>query len=184
MELYVAESDRLWLQRLTIDEHLNDYHLLLTEPKSVFWSSKGPIKTHEETLLRLQQSSPTPGEPWKESFAILLRCPKGQKPKMIGVVGTGRESEVGYKVHPDFSGKGYMTEALKLFTSLFFILEANKSFNRLNAAADPANLASIRVLEKAGFTKGEYKKAAYQRTILEGQGKSDLQFFYFPKPGQ
>src|SRR5690348_3148177 len=79
----------------------------------------------------MQQSSPTPEEPWKESFAILLRCPEGQKPKMIGAIGTGRESEVGYKVHPDFSGKGYMTEALKLFTTLFFTLEGMSFIARI-----------------------------------------------------
>jgi RimJ/RimL family protein N-acetyltransferase len=42
---------------------------------------------------------------------------------MIGVVGTPRESEVAYKLHPDYWGKGYMPEALSLFITLHWKFE-------------------------------------------------------------
>jgi ribosomal-protein-alanine N-acetyltransferase len=39
----------------------------------------------------------------------------------------------------------------------------NEKYDRLLAAADPENVASMRVLEKAGFEKGEYKVGFYER---------------------
>lgn len=38
---------------------------------------------------------------------------------MIGVIGIVREQEIGYRIHPDFWGKGFMSEALKMFIEMF-----------------------------------------------------------------
>lgn len=43
-----------------------------------------------------------------------------EKPKMIGVMGTPRRAEIGYKLHPNYWGKGYMSEALTLFLKMFW----------------------------------------------------------------
>lgn len=57
-----------------------------------------------------------------------------------------------------------------------------KSINaRLLAHADPENDASNRVLEKAGFQKGDVRKGFYERAILNGV-KSDLQSYYLGRP--
>lgn len=57
---------------------------------------------------------------------------------------------------------------------------------RLEAAADPENRASTRVLERAGFQKGEYRKEFYVRAVNDVAGKtakkSDLQFFSLERP--
>lgn len=81
----------------------------------------------QESITLIHKSQPTPEKPWNNRWAILLRPdpsappPEGnQKPKMIGVVGTPRESEVAYKLHPDYWGKGYMSEALAMFIKLFW----------------------------------------------------------------
>jgi ribosomal-protein-alanine N-acetyltransferase len=76
----------------------------------------------------MQDSLPTPEKPWNQRWAILLRPLPGSqeensKPKMIGAIGIVREQEIGYKVHPDFWGKGYMTEALKMFINLYWKME-------------------------------------------------------------
>jgi RimJ/RimL family protein N-acetyltransferase len=57
----------------------------------------------------------------------------------------------------------------------------NEKYDKLLAGADPANWGSLRVLEKAGFQKGEYKKGVYERAVLGGE-KSDLQYFYLERP--
>jgi hypothetical protein len=59
---------------------------------------------------------------------------------------------------------------------------ANKDFDRIKAGADPENLGSTRVLEKAGFQKSEYKKDFYERGIYKDVRKSDLQFFFLMRP--
>lgn len=40
--------------------------------------------------------------------------------KMIGVIGIVCEQETGYKLHPEFWGRGFMSEALRAFIQLFF----------------------------------------------------------------
>jgi ribosomal-protein-alanine N-acetyltransferase len=76
----------------------------------------------------MQDSLPTAEKPWNQRWAILLRQLPGSqensdKPRMIGIIGIVREQEIGYKVHPDFWGKGYMTEALKMFINLYWKME-------------------------------------------------------------
>lgn len=47
-----------------------------------------------------------------------------QEMKMIGIIGISyAPSNVGYKIHPNYWGRGYMTEALKLFVEMFWTLE-------------------------------------------------------------
>jgi len=61
---------------------------------------------------------------------------------------TWRWGEIGYESHPDFWGKGLMTEALRAVVGC-----GHETFtlNRIEAWTLPGNLASDRVLQKAGF---------------------------------
>jgi RimJ/RimL family protein N-acetyltransferase len=80
----------------------------------------------------IQESLPTPEKPWNQRWAILLRPLPGSqesfKPRMIGVIAIVREQEIGYKLHPDFWGKGYMTETLRMFIDMYWKMEGKKSF--------------------------------------------------------
>jgi ribosomal-protein-alanine N-acetyltransferase len=51
----------------------------------------------------------------------------------------------------------------------------------LLAYADPENNASNRVLEKAGFQKGDVRKGFYERAMHSGAKKSDLQSYYMDR---
>jgi hypothetical protein len=64
---------------------------------------------------------------------------------------------------------------------LLIPVTVNMKYDRLLAAADLENKASLRVLEKAGFQKGEYRKDFYERGVLGGK-KSDLQCVYLLRP--
>ena len=57
--------------------------------------------------------------------------------------------ELGYVIHPDFHGMGYMTDALKLAIEEMF----EKGYTQVITGAFSSNLASIRVMEKCGMTK-------------------------------
>ena len=57
----------------------------------------------------------------------------------------------------------------------------NKKYDRLLAGADSENKVSQRVLEKAGFKKGEFKRGVYERATLGGR-KGDMQFYYLERP--
>ena len=84
--------------------------------------------------------------------------------EIIGVVGTKgidykkSEVEFGYWIGKDYWGKGYVTEAVKLFVERFF---EEFDINRLYAIAYSNNPASSKVLEKNGFTKYDEKEATH-----------------------
>ncbi|KAK0109667.1 hypothetical protein ONS95_002348 [Cadophora gregata] len=137
MAVYVAESSRLGLQTLNIEEHLESYHWLMSNEMSMIWSMRKPSASIAESLENMRNHRPTPDKPWNERWAIMLKSEKyDEKPKMIGVVGIVREPELGYRIHPDFWGKGYMSEALTMFLQMWWALEVSQKYSQLIAAAD------------------------------------------------
>lgn len=69
---------------------------------------------------------------------------------------------IGYELAEKYTGKGYATKAVILALEIAF---KTLNFHRIIAGAEPENLASIKVLEKAGF-----KKEGYSRKILKVNG--------------
>jgi RimJ/RimL family protein N-acetyltransferase len=65
----------------------------------------------------------------------------------IGKLGCWRLPELGYLLHPDFQGCGYAGEALAIFADYM----RNRGLRRITADVDPRNVASLRLLERAGF---------------------------------
>jgi ribosomal-protein-alanine N-acetyltransferase len=74
-----------------------------------------------------------------------------------------RRAEIGYKLHTDHWGQGYMDEALRAFVDWAF---AALELNRIEADIDPRNAASARVLERLGFTNEGLLR---ERWIVNGE---------------
>src|SRR4029077_14604423 len=95
-------------------------------------------------------SQPDPKGDWL--FAIQIR----EEPRLIGVIRIGvrsaehRQGDLGYAVHPDHWGKGFATEALRRILEFGF---EDLSLERIWATADVRNVASWRVMEKAGMER-------------------------------
>lgn len=64
--------------------------------------------------------------------------------------GVARSGHIGYWIGEKYAGKGYMVEALELLARHAF---ETMRLHRIEAACIPGNKRSIRVLEKAGFTR-------------------------------
>lgn len=60
------------------------------------------------------------------------------------------KAEIWYKLHPHFWTKGFATEAVKLILEFGF---NQLQLHRIEAGCAVGNIGSIKVLEKAGFTK-------------------------------
>src|SRR6266403_2128677 len=80
----------------------------------------------------------------------------GQRRRLVWTTGVPmlysaehRQGDLGYAVHPDHWGKGFATEALRRILEFGF---ENLSLERIWATADVRNVASWRVMEKAGRT--------------------------------
>ena len=58
--------------------------------------------------------------------------------------------EIGYHIAKDFTGKGYATEAVKAFLPA---MAQNHNLNEVYGISLAENTASVRVLEKCGFTQ-------------------------------
>lgn len=81
--------------------------------------------------------------------------------------------ELGYLIHPDYHGQGYMTEALiALIPDLFA-----RGFDEVVCGAFEENLASLRVMAKAGMTLLE------RTDELEYRGKVHRCIYYSSKKG-
>lgn len=78
---------------------------------------------------------------------------------------------IGYKTDKDYCNKGYITEALSY--SIYHILYAEFPIHRIEAMVLPDNSASIRVLEKLGFT-AEGIARDYAR--LNGRWRSHIRY--------
>lgn len=87
---------------------------------------------------------------------ILLAIIEKATGELIGQINTGCECKeelpgelgIGYFIAENHLGKGYATEAVKAMTQHFFPVNSNGFFF---AIINPANAASHRVVQKAGF---------------------------------
>ena len=61
----------------------------------------------------------------------------------------GKTIELGYVIHPDFHGRGYMTKALQLAMAELFAL----GYEEILTGAFSSNIPSIRVMEKCGMSR-------------------------------
>ncbi|MBR1199784.1 GNAT family N-acetyltransferase [Bradyrhizobium sp. AUGA SZCCT0158] len=73
-----------------------------------------------------------------------------------------RCGQIGYELHPDYWGKGLMTEAVRAVVAY-----GHQTFrlNRIDAWTLPGNAASDRVLEKSGF---QYEGTMRQKAWFKG----------------
>jgi [ribosomal protein S5]-alanine N-acetyltransferase len=144
-----ATTPRLTLQILSPTEHLHAYHNLITDPATSFWSPNPINPSIEATLEKLKTRLAPPDKPWSQVWAICLKpvaderkdqegeerdgmgvdegCGRGNG-KFIGTIGLPREAEIGYRISPEFWGKGYMSEVLEAFIEMFFKLDGKFLF--------------------------------------------------------
>jgi RimJ/RimL family protein N-acetyltransferase len=87
---------------------------------------------------------------------------------LISLHGEGitRQFMFGYDVAREFRGRGFAPRAVRLLTDWAF---AEVHAARLVAGTAPDNLASQRVMEKAGFTREGFERARLPRTDRPGR---------------
>lgn len=112
---------------------------------------------------------------WSDDFGRMLITSKTKAEKIIGNItffkGINGAFEVGYQIYrKEDRGKGYGSEALKLFSKYLFEL---KEINRLQITVPHGNIASRAIAEKCG-----YKHEGTLRQAYFARGKyHDIQIF-------
>lgn len=84
---------------------------------------------------------------------------ENESARFIGYFGIWRidadncRGEIGFALHPDFWGKGYMIEAAKAILRFGF---EGLNLHSFEANIDPDNISSVKLVEKLGFRKEAY----------------------------
>jgi len=125
-----------------------------------------PIEQMGMKELEEWYDKPRPDEKW-----FIIEKKNKSKVGQVFYMPSGPCFEIGYRLLPKERGKGYCTEAVKIIVDYLFL---TRSMVRIQAHTNPKNLASHRVLAKAGFQKeGQIRKpifirGAWQDGVLYG----------------
>jgi len=145
------ETERLFLRRL--DE--NDVAEVLAmrgNTKVMKYIPRPLAKTEEDALAHIIMIN----EKIDTNVGINWGITVKGNPKIIGIIGHYRiqpenhRAEIGYMSLPEYNGKGYITEAIKVVVEYGF---EQMNLHSIEAVIDPENIASERVLQKNGFVK-------------------------------
>jgi aminoglycoside 6'-N-acetyltransferase len=133
------------------------------------WDAPFPREEGERFVRALAGEHPdTPGA-WFQ-FAVALR-PAGP---LIGdcaaVPGAGdpRQCEIGFTIAPEYQGRGYGAEAVRLLLGYLFTARGK---HRVTACCDPRNAASVALLERLGMRREGHLR---QSTWAKGEWTDDL----------
>ncbi|RPI30240.1 MAG: N-acetyltransferase [Chloroflexota bacterium] len=146
------ETERLVLRRLTWHDREALFNLLAREEVARYMDTT-PYTSVDQVgrLITYLDGLWERGEGLR--WAITLR----QGGKLAGTCGfnnwirrRGSRGEIGYDLHPDYWGRGLMTEALRAVVKHGF---TTMSLNRIEALVNLDNDRSIRVLERLGFQR-------------------------------
>jgi ribosomal-protein-alanine N-acetyltransferase len=145
----VYQSDRLLLRQIRQSDRLAIFQGLSHPDVIAYYgvSYKNEAAAQEQIEWYAQLEREQSGLWW----AICLR---DEPEKLIGTCGAyevdeeNRNADLGYWLLPQFWGKGLISEALPLVLAHAF---THLQLHRLEAEVEPANSASIKVLEKCGF---------------------------------
>jgi RimJ/RimL family protein N-acetyltransferase len=110
-----------------------------------------------------------PAEPGWFQYAVELKPDH----RHIGDVGVNlndnrMQAEIGYTLAPDRQGHGYATEAVRAVLDRLFTVQG---LHKVSAECDARNVASIRLLERLGFTREGLLR---RHTWIKGEWTDDL----------
>lgn len=167
------QTERLKLVGLSFAD-LENIHRLHSLPETDEYNTLGipdTIQTTENLLIEwLEEQKEIP----RKSYIFCIRIPCTNR--FVGLIALTlgkinfKIAEVWYKIFPDYWCQGFATEALSQILKFGF---TDLKLHRIEAGCAIKNIASIKVLEKAGMTREGSK-----RKILPIKGNWIDNFFY------
>ena len=150
------ETERLQLRQLTMDD-LDFVYGHFSDPRvAEFLLDEPPISSIVQAREIIEFYQHPERKTWNR-WGISLKS-SGQ---LVGTCGFHKwnkrdlHSEIGYDLHPDFWGQGFMTEAIRAVIRNGF---ETMELNRIAAIVYPQNQRSLQLLHKLGFqTEGLFR---------------------------
>lgn len=143
------ETERLLLRRIDIND-VEEVLAMRGNPETMKYIPRPLAKTKEDALEHIAMIEEKIQSNVGINWGITI---KGNN-KIIGIIGHYRiqpenhRAEIGYMSLPEFNGKGYITEAIKIVVAYGF---EHMNLHSIEAIIDPDNIASERVLQKKWF---------------------------------
>ncbi len=162
------ETKRLILKALEIQdaEAMYAYRLSPAVFRYQSWWPKGEEEVRQ-FIENIQQTGFNVADSWFQ-LGIYLKASS----ELIGDLGLhflppdNRQMEIGYTIKPTQQRKGYASEALQ---AAFNYLFAELGKHRVIGSVDPANTASIALMEKMGMRK----EAHFRESVWTAEGWAD-----------
>ena len=145
------ETDRLVLRVRTIAD-AEAIHAYASLPEVAYPAAFHPVKTLEDEIYYLEHILPERNQKdnLPAGYGIVVKATD----TVIGSVDFNHRHEddvleVGYTLHPDYWGRGYVPEAARTLIDLGF---KNLGLHKIELVCFGYNIQSQRVAEKLGFT--------------------------------
>ena len=147
-----VETKRLVLRDFRIDDW-KSVHEYAANPRAVEFVPWGP-NSADQTIEFVRKAVEDAARPNRRmfDFAIVLR----EEDRVIGGAklrvsqSENRDAETGYIINPAFWKRGFASETAAAMIEFGF---RQRGLHRIWAECDPANTASLRVLEKVGMIR-------------------------------
>jgi ribosomal-protein-alanine N-acetyltransferase len=153
----VLETERLILRKFT-PEDATDVYNLRSNPEAMRYIGKSLLRSVEEAEKLIAFYLKNISENISITWGISL---KGEGGRVIGTIGYHTidkdhyRAEIGYMIHPDLWGKGYMNEAISVLLQCGL---NDLGFHSIEAKVNPENEKSCKILLKHGFVKEAHFK--------------------------
>lgn len=147
----ILETERLHLRRLR-DSDVQQVFEMRSDEQNMKYIPRPRCQNLDEAYAHISLINERIDTNEAINWAVTL---KGED-KAIGIMGFYRtqfedfRSEIGYMLHPDYHGRGIVTEAIKRLVAYAF---SEMKLHSIEAIIDPENIASEKALIKCGFVK-------------------------------
>jgi len=171
----IVVTERLVISRLKYEDAEEIFYTYASKPEATKFVSWATHTTVADSSMFLKYAIAGWEEGTDYSFSIRLKNSR----QMIGSIGLLHDNgkvQFGYILSPTHWGQGYATEAC---IALMDILRTHPEIYRVSTFVDVENIASIRVLEKAGLVKEAVLKDWF-RFVNQHYAIKDCAFFYLP----
>jgi len=142
-------TQRLQLRQLALSDE-QEIYIQRSDPRILQYIDRSKAHSLDDARQFIQKIHTNIAENQSIYWAIALK----NNPTLIGTICLWNikpeksSVEIGYSLHPDFQGQGYMQEALEVVMDYGFEVMQAKT---IEAFTNPANTPSIRLLQKNNF---------------------------------
>jgi ribosomal-protein-alanine N-acetyltransferase len=152
-------TNRLSLSRIT-NEDAEEIFFQRSDKRMLRYLDRDPVRSIDEAIQWIKMIDNGINNDEYIAWGITLK----HEPKLIGTITFWNikkehyRAEIGYALHPDQQGQGIMNEAMSTVLDFGF---RNMRLHSVEANVDPANTASIRLLERNNFVREAYHRENY-----------------------